>query len=269
MKALSVQELGENGSTSQASSSLIPLLRRYVSRSRWIPDIHSVILLGSYSRGDAEKESDIDLLVISENREAVMHLRDFLRNNVKLNRLNLIRYSTKTFHRLTRKQTLFMFHVFAEGRVLRDDGLFRASGNRNSAVSLSDLQLQWHIAKCRIEDLQDLSIYGHVFSDPLSRLYPLTKKICIVAVAFGGEFVFNRHLVYQAMIRKYPELSSPLKDLYELRPFALAWKRGIVEPLPFSPINCQKKLKRLLNHLNQVITKVEQNEPRTNSVRPF
>jgi len=154
-----------------------------------------------------------------------------------------------------------MFHVLQEGSILYDDGLV-SSTSRNYEVSTEDLLLQWRIAKSRAESLGNLSVYGNIFVDPLSRLYPLAKKICILALAFRGEFLFNRHSVYYAMIREFPDLADNLRELYGLRPFAIAWKRPIRTSLPFAPVNCRRETERLRDLLKQVIDRVEQNEPK-------
>src|SRR5207245_9038359 len=107
-----------------------------------------------------------------------------------------------------------------------------------------------------------------IFIDPLSRLYPLTKKICTVALAFDGEFVFNRHMVYESMVRKFPDLEENLMELYRLRPFAVAWKTNGKAPLPFSPLSCANEVARLRNLLKQIVARVEQDEPWIRSTRP-
>jgi predicted nucleotidyltransferase len=97
--------------------SSVPLPSELVKRLAKIPSLRAVILFGSWARGEADRKSDMDLLLVFDRRE------DITKNNQTLLRL-LKRYkefplafTKRSVKDLTRDPS-FIYNVLREGYLL-------------------------------------------------------------------------------------------------------------------------------------------------------
>jgi predicted nucleotidyltransferase len=82
-----------------------------------IPSLSAIILFGSYARGEADRRSDIDLLLVFDTREDIKRSRDELLNVLKeYHELPLA--LTKKSAKDIAGDPKFFFNVFKEGYVL-------------------------------------------------------------------------------------------------------------------------------------------------------
>lgn len=88
-----------------------------IKRLAKIPSLSAIILFGSYARGEADRRSDIDLLLVFDKKEDIKQNRDEL--------LNVLKKYHELPLALTKKSVKdiagdpgFFFNVFREGYVL-------------------------------------------------------------------------------------------------------------------------------------------------------
>ena len=88
---------------------------RFVERVKSWPDLRAVVLFGSFARGDVDRRSDIDLLLILD-REDLASARSEVA--AILSELKPRREISPTLTNLTDLEPTFLRNVFREGKVL-------------------------------------------------------------------------------------------------------------------------------------------------------
>ena len=90
-------------------------------------EVHSIILFGSVARGEANADSDVDILIITDaSLESERRINDIatdidLENEVFT---QLIFFSNRRLQRAARMRSWFFTDVMNEGVVLYDDGTY-------------------------------------------------------------------------------------------------------------------------------------------------
>ena len=224
------------------------------------PQVRSVILIGSYSRGDNTEYSDLDLVIVSASSLPRSSFYSLLPLRLRTRELSLLPYPWDVFKDLYYEGALFMAHVVTEGKVLYDDGYFATLTRIPFKVSVNSLLLQWRMLKHRVELFDDMSIYGRVFVDCLSHLYSILKNVAIIALALGGELEFNKSRALETFVSKYPKLRRDITELRRLQSFHLIWHKSAPVVEPFVPLKCRKLTETYVDRLKRVIATVEENE---------
>ena len=87
--------------------------------------LHKIILFGSHAYGIPREDSDIDLIVVSDNEEMSKNYRDFLNNKNKISTkllplkkkfpIDLIVYTRAEWEHLKTSNTLFIKNIEDQG----------------------------------------------------------------------------------------------------------------------------------------------------------
>jgi len=239
-------------------------IKQVVHHLSLLPYIHSIVLIGSYARGDPNEYSDIDLVLISDIPLSRSELLATLSPVQNIEKLSLLPYPSSVFKILYTEGSLFMAHFLKEGQMLYDDGYYAHLRESPFKVSRESLLLQWGMLKQRIRLYDDLSIYGEVFIDCISHLYSLIKNVAIVALALKGELAFNKERALERFSFLFPELKEDVAQLVKLKPFSLIWSKGVSISKPFSPIKCRVQIETYLRKLRKIISVVEHHELQKN-----
>lgn len=85
----------------------------------------SVILFGSYARGDFTEESDVDVCVVSDNFPWGEKGRHILGSLCRLRRVQTLVYSSQEFLEALRRLSPVVLDILYEGVVLDDDGFIK------------------------------------------------------------------------------------------------------------------------------------------------
>ena len=91
------------------------LIERFVDRIKELPDLEAVVLFGSLARGDVDRRSDIDLLLVVD-REDLAPVRSEIATLIT--ELKPHREISPTLTNLRDVDASFLRNVFREGRVL-------------------------------------------------------------------------------------------------------------------------------------------------------
>jgi len=84
----------------------------------------TIILFGSYARGDFTESSDIDLCLIADNMPREELPRRTLPDMPKIPKLKVIGFSPDEFLQYIRTLRFLAFDIVADGIVIHDDGLY-------------------------------------------------------------------------------------------------------------------------------------------------
>ena len=91
-------------------------------------EVHSIVLFGSVARGEANADSDVDVLIISDaSRENKRRMHDISTHIDLENEMftQLMFFSNRRLERAARMRSWFFTDVMNEGVILYDDGTYR------------------------------------------------------------------------------------------------------------------------------------------------
>lgn len=101
--------------------------------------IDSIVLYGSVARGEARRDSDIDLLVISRNPEVDREAASLVRRDFEYKGgpvlITIVDFSPDEVKELVRLGSPFLQDVMEEGVTLHDNGAFAGICGKAVAVS--------------------------------------------------------------------------------------------------------------------------------------
>jgi len=98
---------------------MLPILRS-------TPGVRKAILIGSLAEGNVGVASDIDLIVVREDRRHFLdRTADLIRRLRPRTALDLLVYTPEEFERLRREGNRFLRHALERGKILLDDGSAR------------------------------------------------------------------------------------------------------------------------------------------------
>ncbi|MGC0837993.1 nucleotidyltransferase domain-containing protein [Pantoea agglomerans] len=147
------------------------------------------ILFGSVSRGDYNKNSDIDVLLYNyPEGKAIYKIKDL---DIPELPINFISYDTATFNNFYNQGSLFLYHIFEQGKLI--DGCESKWAELTSSFKVKK-SFADEINKIKNEALiyRDLEFLNGYYLSALVNLYPLLKNFCIFSLAEEGIYEFNK-----------------------------------------------------------------------------
>lgn len=220
------------------------VLERSVAVLRGLAEVQAVAVIGSVARGDARPDSDIDLLVVTDQpvRTLVAALPDWLRRS----RVSLIVRSASVLDVLAREGSVFLRHVCAEGVVLHDP-----RGVLGDVLALArsipiDPAPEIERRADSLRHLRDLDRFGGRFQFVLADLYAIGKGIAVAWCAVLDHPTFVKHDALTQVAEARPELSDATVQIQRLRPFYDRARGHKDQSAPFNPIGARVETERAL-----------------------
>ena len=108
------RKLGTEQITSELISYIIDKIAREIQPEK-------IILFGSYARGDFNRDSDLDLLIIKDDKESSRETRrkiDALLRGRKFSVDLLVRKPAEVEWNLKAENPFYLHHIFKDGKVL-------------------------------------------------------------------------------------------------------------------------------------------------------
>ena len=87
--------------------------------------VRSVVIFGSYAKGDFTEESDVDLCVVADNLPEEEIERRTLRKYYTTPGVEVVAYSPDEFKRMLEKLNPVVLDIVDYGKALMDDGFFK------------------------------------------------------------------------------------------------------------------------------------------------
>lgn len=218
-------------------------------------NVRTIILFGSTARDEAIRCSDIDLLLITEQKISKREVKRLIpKSLMPSKKLSLSVYSVEQIHSAYEGGSLFLAHILKEGKVLYDDGFFKELSSSPFFISCSRMRLSLRIFEQRLEIANNLEMYDKHFVRLFSDFYSMAKGIAFMILANNGQYVFNRKEAFDMLSNKYPDYKQTIKKLQALEPFFIKTHRGVSERLPFDPAVSEEKLEEMKTNLKELIT---------------
>lgn len=177
--------------------------------------IHSIVLFGSYVRGDHVSSSDVDVaLVVEREIPGLRRLESRLSKRYDAN-FSLMQLTPEHFGRLVRDEAVLLLSMSTDGIVFYDDGTFRRnmitkpspktirSCIEGAKERYSDLRRSLSALKDDETALELAANFGYLIGIQLSQALLLAK----------GVLPRSKYLVFRELERHYPELADEAKTL--------------------------------------------------------
>jgi hypothetical protein len=161
---------------------------------------HFTILIGSGARRTDDLQSDIDIVRIGHSDTTVVQCKGCQ----KVRDVSYINYDTEKFSQLYGDGSLFLYHIFSEGRLLSGDEKIWTSLKANFRVRTN---FRREIAENRevLAWLQDGNQFEGATIPYLAHMCRALKNLAIFSLAQRRSYVFDKRT---ALRRAFPELED-------------------------------------------------------------
>ena len=207
-------------------------------------EVRAVCLAGSVARGNHQSDSDLDLIVITEQRLRRSDLLGRLPEGLRDGRVSLLSFSREQWLEEARDGSLFVHHVRLEGQPLFDpEGVLR-QGLALSAARAPNVarELRRQLNRLRLYREPERLNGQHLFA--LSHLYAIGKAVAIARCVGLGENTFVKEHALSRLAARRPDLASDVAVIERLRPFYDLTRDRESGPLPFEPVGAAPEVVR-------------------------
>lgn len=205
-------------------------------------DIVAVCLVGSVARGDAVETSDLDLVVIADERLSRSELMQRLPRDLRDDRLSLLCFSRNSWGADVENGSLFVHHVRLEGVPLLDrEGVLKASldlAGRTKPNVAHELDRQ--VARLRLYRHPERLNGEHLFA--LSHMYAIGKAVAIARCIELDQPVFVKEEALLRLGALRPDLASEASVVMRLRPFYDLTREREAPEVPFEPVHVENQI---------------------------
>jgi predicted nucleotidyltransferase len=197
------------------------LAARVASCLSVVPSIDAVVLFGSVARGDDDRSSDIDLLVVSRDADLdAAAVRARLPHRLRHPKLAVTCIQPRRLRWIWRRGDVFAHHLSAERRILFDrDGAVTALMASTPPRPPSTIGTHLARAQAQLLAFDDLSPFRGELLFVLSSLYTLAKGLILTDLTRTGTATFNRQAAFEAFSARHPALAEDIRTVAELQPF--------------------------------------------------
>jgi predicted nucleotidyltransferase len=221
---------------------------RAVCRALISQGADAVALFGSLARGDANAESDIDLLVVCEE---AMARDDFELPDVP----SEIAFTTwRRVQAPGTRQWAFLTLVGSEAEMLHDPKtrLARALANLPTP-SPEDVEADCAQAQLKLENYTHIERFGGLYLSLFADCYRYAKGAILTASAYSGQPLPRRDDAFAWFIDRHPELAADVATVRTIEPhYLLTMNKGSEETLPFSANNCDERALAVLDAAKRI-----------------
>jgi uncharacterized protein len=197
------------------------------------PDVEALALFGSVARGDYDRSSDIDMLVLADESLSPSKLHRVVREHDAALRFAPSVWTWTRLERRVEYGSLFLRHVHREGEVLLDpEG--RLSSVLEAASRTISIERELSAVARRLRAYDDPLRFGTVFLFPLAHLYILAKRTAMIGVAAREQYEFRHTRVFNSFAELYPEAACEAQVAASLRPFYAQTKELPTGDMPSS-----------------------------------
>jgi hypothetical protein len=202
-----------------------------------------VVLIGSFARGDSNQYSDCDVFRVGCEGMPIDYSALPVINQALV---SCIDYDEQTFATLYKGGSLFLYHVFYEGKLIAGEVTLWEE-LRNGFSVQKDFSAELDEITLVTQFLSDVDIFGGKFLTPLVNAFTELKNACVFFLAHQEKYIFEKHECMQLALRD----SVMLSKLLSLKMFYDFSVRGQDLVLPFDP-NSWDECKDVLQEVHRL-----------------
>lgn len=189
-------------------------------------EINSVVLYGSYARGDYVADSDLDVCVFTQEQGIVKEAQlEPLLTVPAGSHLSLTCYCQADLSAMLEYGSLFLWHLKLEGKIIYGKEFFLANLEYLKPFEKHHGEIAYHS-----EILSDLTA---AISTPftanefdLSLLFTIVRNTCMILAHKAGSSAFGRRACYHAAARMFPDLPLDEVTYLNLSQWKTVYERG-------------------------------------------
>lgn len=199
-------------------------------------NILSIILYGSYARNDHDNSSDLDICIITKNRQSKIKDVEAINNlpaTLPTKDIGITSYPEVAVDSMIKNGSLFLWHLKLEGKVLYGENYFSTK-----MVQLKDFINHKYDIEYHFELFQDShkawKSIGIINELDLSVLFTIARNTCMILSHYAGETTFGRVSCFSRAKKLFPDLPLEYDDYLYLSHWKLIYERGglVAQDLP-------------------------------------
>lgn len=213
-------------------------------------DVKAVILYGSYGRGDAVSDSDVDVCVFTSNERTSTEeaIRDLV-PNLPNEPLNLVVYSQKAVRAMLDYGSLFLWHIKLEGKVLLGREYVKSFMKELKPFVRHHDEIIYH--RDLLLDIEDAVNSSWTPNElDLSLLFTISRNTCMILSHKRGEPVFGRYECYKTARRLCPDLPLTSQTFFYLSKWKTIYERT---PDPSAKLPDKNDMQRLISETQHLL----------------
>jgi predicted nucleotidyltransferase len=207
------KQLKQFGVPINVAMGMLELTERLTERYKGT--VRSIVLFGSYVRGDYTSSSDVDVaLVVKREIPTLRELESSLSKKYDAN-FSLMQFTPERFEEQVEDETVLMLNISTSGIVFYDDGTFRR--NLITKPSAKTIRSCVEHARGRYSELK--KSLSFLESDECARDlagdfgYLVGLQLCQALLLVKGVVPKSKYVVFVELKKHYPELGDEAKLL--------------------------------------------------------
>lgn len=208
---------------------------------------HSILKYGSFIRGNSDKYSDKDILVVADTYNELIELKTNFTNlgwSVSTYTYNKLQY-------LSENGFLFVKHLIDEGEII-DDKLSKLKNILKKFQEKLDYQLEMNKASSFLNFVDEIPNNTISYSWLCDNLYITFRNYLIYKSAFKNEFNFSYINLVNKLYNDKKISSSEAESLYQLRVLKSCYRNNFQDIIP-----SRDYVDSIISILNKVGLKIE------------
>jgi predicted nucleotidyltransferase len=184
-----------------------------VESLRHNPSVSSIVLIGSFARGDSAPLSDIDLVVVTKTAVSGRLLAAALPQSELKRSLALLPSSELSFKVKYRRGDRFLRNVVEDGKVLYDDGFYEGLLREPFPDSRLSSVREIEDAKRYLSLFASPTVFNRRYMHCLPVLRFLSIKVIMAAVELAGRHDSSKRAAVQRFVELYPSHEAEARRL--------------------------------------------------------
>lgn len=192
-------------------------------------NILSIILYGSRARRDHDKSSDLDICILTKERQAEeISLEDIEEVVAPLQptRITPTCYPDAVVDSMLEHGSLFLWHLKLEGEVLYGEDYFALKIKRLKKFENHQDEIKYHSEL--FQDFRRAWEYLNIINElDLSLLFTVTRNTCMVLSHYAGKPSFGRISCFSSAKQLFPNLPMMIDDYLYLSSWKIIYERSL------------------------------------------
>ncbi len=224
------------------------------------PNILSIILYGSRARKDHDQLSDLDICILTNERQPEeINLEDIADVVAPLNpkRIKHNCYSNSVVDLMLEHGSLFLWHLKLEGEVLYGEDFFASKIMRLKEFENHQDEIKYHFEL--FQNLRRAWENIRIINElDLSLLFTIVRNTCMVLSHYAGKPSFGRISCFSSAKQLFPSLPMTLDDYLYLSSWKIIYERGVENQQDLPKLKKHESIiinvKKLLNYATETIS---------------